>query len=70
KILSLGIDYRRYTRFKLLTPQIDYFINGSHRAYRFSKEKPTGKEDAQFCIDFVVESAIKLQEFDYSLEEQ
>jgi hypothetical protein len=71
KILSLGIEYRRYTRFKLLTPAVHYYGAGSEcQIRRFRDEKSLRKEDAQFCIDFVLESALKLQEFDYSLEEQ
>ncbi|KAF5426223.1 hypothetical protein C5S39_15140 [Candidatus Methanophagaceae archaeon] len=26
-------------------------------------------EDVQFCIDFVIESAVTIQEFDFSVEE-
>jgi len=28
------------------------------------------KEDVQFCIDFVIESAITLQEFDFTIEKE
>lgn len=70
KILSLGIDYRRYIKFKLLTPYVsldehrEWAIN---REMRGSKGIPT-EEDVQFCIDFVIESAISLQELDFTLE--
>lgn len=26
------------------------------------------KEDVQFCIDFIIETSLKLQEFDFSLK--
>lgn len=74
KILSLGLDYRRYAKFKLLTPVVvrrrseekkKFYVTRENR--RGSKGKPS-LEDAQFCIDFVIESAIVLQEFDFEVE--
>jgi hypothetical protein len=70
KILSLGIDYRRYVRFRLLIPQIYRTLDGTYHIQRIqygSKGIPS-VEDVRFCIDFVIESSITLQEFDYSIE--
>lgn len=70
KILSLGIDYRRYSKFRLLTPSISRTIDGTYHIHRIqygSKGIPT-VEDVQFCIDFVIESSITLAEFDFSTE--
>jgi len=71
KILSLGIDYRRYIKFKLLTPNVYRTLGGTYYIFEKrpcgSREIPT-VEDVQFCIDFVIESSITLQEFDYSVE--
>jgi len=74
KILSLCLDYRRYAKFKLLTPAVvrrrseekkKFYVTRENR--RGSKGKPS-LEDVQFCIDFVIESAIVLQEFDFEIE--
>jgi hypothetical protein len=70
KMLSFGFDYRRYARFRLLTPIILRVIGGKYEiqwiSYGLSKTpKP---DDVQFCIDFVIESAIVLQEFDFEIE--
>jgi len=70
KILSLGIDYRRHIKFKLLTPHVSLDEHGEwavNREMRGSKGIPA-EEDVQFCIDFVIESAISLQELDFVLE--
>jgi len=67
KIISLGIDYRRYIKFRLLTPSISRTIDGNYVIQRFpwgSEGKPTS-DDVQYCIDFVLEIAITLQEFYY-----
>lgn len=75
KILSLGLDYRRYSRFRLLTPTVlripaaDKIKYEIQRIGRGSKGSPV-PEDVQFCIDFVIESAISLQEFDFNVEKR
>jgi mRNA-degrading endonuclease HigB of HigAB toxin-antitoxin module len=63
KILSLGLDYRRYTKFRLLTPQI-FQWNGKY-SYRIIREEKSSIEDYEFCFNFVIDSAIYLQEFDF-----
>ena len=70
KILSLGIDYRKYVKFRLLTPHVWRTLDGTYHISRVqwgSRGEPT-VEDVQFCIDFVIESAVTLQEFDFSVE--
>jgi len=68
KILSLGLDYRRYSGFKLLTPHVDRTIGGYGivRRTRGSMGTPT-VEDVNFCKNFVIESALALQEFDFEV---
>lgn len=72
KILSLGLDYRRYTRFRLLTPLILRIPGGQKVKYKIQWTKALAKivtaEDIRFCIDFVIESAIILQEFDFEVK--
>lgn len=69
KILSMSIDYRRYARFRLLTPYIERYVGGKLEAVRMnrgSRGTPT-VEDVDFCINFVIESALALQEFDFEV---
>ena len=71
RVLALGLDYRRYSRFRLLTPEVRIDHSGKSTVWRVGSGKPTLEatmEDAAFCIDFVIEAAVQLQEFDYSLE--
>jgi len=70
KLLSLGLDYRRYARFRLLTPYVLKIGDGYQvqRIQRGSRGIPR-PEDVQFCMDFVIESALVLQEFDFALEQ-
>jgi hypothetical protein len=69
KILSMGINYRRYARFKLLTPHIERFIDGKYQVVKIDRGSmgtPTA-DDVNFCINFVIESALALQEFDFEV---
>ena len=67
KILSLGLDYRRYVKFRLITPRIEMYHDGSYSIYQLHDKKPLNNEEIQFCYDFVIESAIVLQEFDFDV---
>lgn len=68
KVMSLGIDYKKYVKFKLLTPIITRTTSGKHFAEIYG-EKKWSKENCQYCIDFVIDSSLKLQEFDFDIEE-
>ncbi len=67
KITSFGIDYKKYVKFKMLTPSVQRAINGAVHL-NFWRSKKTNKENCQFCIDFVIYSALTLQEFDFDFE--
>ncbi|MCK4357567.1 MAG: hypothetical protein KAW92_02255 [Candidatus Cloacimonetes bacterium] len=67
KITSFGIDYKEYVKFKILTPVVMRFIGGNVNAQIMGEKKWT-VENCQYCIDFVVKSALKLQEFDFDIE--
>ncbi len=67
KIISFGIDYKEYVKFKILTPVVQRFMGGNKSAQIMGNKKWT-KENCQFCIDFVIDSALRLQEFDFDVE--
>lgn len=68
KLLSLGLDYRRYVRFAMLTPYVRKAGDGSYEIVPVTKrEKALTLQECRFCLDFVVESAIRLQEFDFEV---
>ena len=71
KILAMGIDYPKYSRFKMLTPHVTVMRNGETQiAKQQSSTNNFEPKDAQFCIDFVIETAFKLQESDYTIEDK
>lgn len=70
KILSFGIDYKKYVKFNLLTPRVRRYNDARLESFEPSFiGKKLGITNCQYCIDFVIESALKLQEFDFDIEE-
>lgn len=73
KITALGIDYRKYAFFEYITPETNvYWTNNSSEYHSMPKDYYESRfnlrmSDCQFCIEFVIDSALKLQEFDYDI---
>ncbi|WP_299291501.1 hypothetical protein [uncultured Mucilaginibacter sp.] len=68
KIISFGIDYKKYTKFQLLSPTVRRTMDGKQIA-RLSGERKWHKENCQYCIDFVLDSTLNLQNFDFDINE-
>jgi hypothetical protein len=69
KILALGLDYRRYVRFQLLTPSAKKLPNGNYEVHpNRSKVETLTLDHCRFCYDFVIESAIELQVIDLEVK--
>ena len=69
KIIGFGIDYKRYAKFKMLTPYVYHYVGGRYESGDLDEGliKSLTVADANFCIEFVIESALALQEFDFEL---
>lgn len=69
KMLSLGLDYRKFSRFQWLTPRVERMADGQLMVLGGAGEsgKPS-QDDARFCLNFVIESALILGEFDYTID--
>jgi hypothetical protein len=66
-IVGLGVDLRRYGKFRSLVPNVDYNIPGE----RFINDRFGVKRqqaDFEFCRDFIITTAIYLAEFDYDFD--
>lgn len=74
KITALGIDYRKYTFFNIVTPETSLYCTKEGMEYHsiskeyFETRHSVRAQDCQFCIDFVIDSSLKLQEFDYDIK--
>lgn len=67
KILSFGIDYRKFIKFSILTPKPIWTLSSNEPLITVSNNIKISKTEFDFCFDFIVESALKLQEFDFSV---
>ena len=59
--LTLGLDFGRWRRFRGLTPKITERMTGELSVERRRGVPPT-LDQCRFCYDFVIDSALRLQE--------
>ena len=59
RLLSLGLDYRRYATFRQLIPEVWHVSATPSR--RTDKPPNITLEQLQFCIGFVIDTALQLQ---------
>lgn len=66
KVIVLGLDYRRYSRFLRLVPTVVWISAGTPQLQRAElvRNNPT-LEECSFCFDFVIDSALRLQEAEF-----
>lgn len=64
RVMAIGLDFRRYTRFKSFVPTVTRTLDGTFHVHDWPNDKRDA-ETIQFCIDFIIDSAIHLSEFDY-----
>lgn len=66
QLLGFGVDLAGYFRFRSLTPAIQTMPGGQRQLARWSPLRPkpeqVSDEDVFFCVDFVVEAALRLQD--------
>lgn len=72
QVLAFGFDYKKYVRFRNLIPDVWWSgrnkdTNESEYSYH-DNGKNISQQDFDFCFTFIIESALKLQEFDYQVE--
>lgn len=66
KVLVLDIDSRKYIKFNLLTPYV--LANKKVSWYGERNRRPIKKEYVDFCFNFVIETALTLQELDTDIQ--
>lgn len=69
KIISIGIDYKQYVLFNAIAPSVLHMSNDTYQIGEveeyFNTRVHANKELCDFCINFVIDSAIKFQDSDY-----
>jgi hypothetical protein len=66
EIIALGLDYRKFIKFKHITPEVYHLSDNSFKFLR-EDELHYDAQGAMFLIDFVLDSALHLQEFEFNL---
>lgn len=69
KLTAIGVDYKRYALFNVVAPKVYKDWNGEYHADRvkeyFYNTVKANEELCEMCINFIIDTAIKLQESDY-----
>lgn len=65
RVFALGLDYHQHAKFQELTPYVWRSAAGTTNFARRSDKVPS-VDDVRFCFDFVVDSAIRLQQITFS----
>ena len=70
-IIGLGIDYKQYTKFKLLSPYINIWPEKGGRKFEWLPKDNilANSRNASFCYDFVISCALNLQRSDFEISE-
>jgi hypothetical protein len=68
KIISLGLDYRRFAKFDSITPLYTRTMGGHCIDERVGQVFT--KENVLWCFNYVIECCITLQNFEYSIENE
>jgi hypothetical protein len=63
RIMSLGIDYRQYHRFQLVTPDIVYYIDG-HSERQFPPDYAPTVEEFEYCRQFMIIVALRIADLE------
>ena len=70
-IIGLGINYKQYTKFKLLSPYINIWPEKGGRKFEWLPKDNilANSRNASFCYDFVISCALNLQRSDFEIRE-
>ena len=62
-LIMTGVNLASYRKFRALTPFVQLTVAKTiHASWGFNPPSSLSKEDAVFCIDFVVDSALQIRE--------
>jgi len=70
KILAFGLDYTKYIKFRLIVPEPMWFLGSSMPKVHLPEDAKISQNDFDFCIAYLIECALKLQEFDFEIEKR
>jgi hypothetical protein len=68
-LVTLGIDYKQYIKFSTFLPKFVETWNNEVMIVRIDR-KNISPDDFEFCRNFIIETALKFQDFDFRLEEK
>ena len=70
-IIGFGINFKQYTKFKLLSPYINVWPEKGGRTFEWLPKQNVlaNSRNSSFCYDFVISCALNLQRSDFEISE-
>ena len=66
KIIAFGIDFNKYAKFRTIVPDVTCYVGGELEV-NFKGEETINQNEINFCLNFIIEVALKLQQFDFEI---
>lgn len=67
KILAFGINFNKYAKFRSIVPDVTWYLGSMEPEVNFKGDETINKNEMNFCLNFIIESALRLQQFDFEI---
>jgi|GEM_PF-2733072 len=67
KILAFGINFNQYAKFRSIVPDVIWFLGSREPEVMFRGDETINVNELNFCLNFIIESALRLQQFDFEI---
>lgn len=67
KILAFGINFNEYVKFRMIIPDVVWFLGSREPEVMFRGDDTINENEINFCINFIIESALRLKRFDFEI---
>lgn len=67
-LIGIGVDLRRLSRFRMLTPQITRYAMGHRGTDEPVRKALRTDQDFNYCRDFIIDTAMHLAVFDFDVD--
>jgi tetratricopeptide (TPR) repeat protein len=68
-ILAFGLDYKKYIKFRQNIPKPIWSLGNNLPSVALSSDVKISQQNFDFCVEYIIECALKFQEFDFNIKE-
>ena len=56
-----------YAKFRSIVPDVTWYLGSMEPEVNFRGDETINKNEMNFCLNFIIESALRLQQFDFEI---